>query len=68
MVIKYAAKFLQLSYFSMYLIPNEETKAKKFEQGLNSYIRIMMSYFDIQNFSQLINQAFIYEESEREYS
>jgi hypothetical protein len=50
-VIEYAAKLLQLLHFSMYLIPNEEKKAKKFERGLNSRIRIMMSYFDIRDFS-----------------
>jgi hypothetical protein len=46
-MIKYASKFLQLSRFGMYLIPNEEKKAKKFEQGLNSRIQIMMRCFDI---------------------
>jgi hypothetical protein len=30
-MIEYAVKFLQLSRFAMYLIPNEEKKAKKFE-------------------------------------
>ena len=50
-VIEYAAKFLQLSCFDMYLIPNDEKKVKKFEQGLNSRIQIMMSCFDIQDFS-----------------
>jgi hypothetical protein len=29
-VIEYAAKFLQLSCFGMYLVLNEEKKAKKF--------------------------------------
>jgi hypothetical protein len=48
-VIEYAAKFLQLSRFGSYLVPNEETKAKKFEQGLNSRIWIIMSYFDIRD-------------------
>ena len=50
MVIEYAVKFLQVWCFDMYLIPNEEKKAKKFEPGLNFCIRIMMSYFDIWNF------------------
>ena len=50
-VIKYAVKFLQLLLFGMYLIPNEEKKAKKFERGLNSRIWIMMSCFDIRDFS-----------------
>jgi hypothetical protein len=62
-VIEYAAKFLQLSCFGLYLIPIEEKKAKKFERGLNSRIRIMMSCFDIRDFSQLVEKASIYEES-----
>jgi hypothetical protein len=65
-VIEYAAKFLQLSHFGLYCIPTEERKAKKFERGLNSHIRIMMSYFDIWDFSQLVNKASIYEESLKE--
>ena len=66
MVIEYAAKFLQLFHFGMYLIPNEEKNVKKFEKGLNSRIRIMMSCFDIQDFSQLVNRALVYEESLKE--
>ena len=62
-MIEYAAKFLQLSGFGMYLILNEEKKAKKFERGLNSHIQIMMSYFDIWDFSQLVDRASIYEAS-----
>jgi hypothetical protein len=50
-MIEYVAKFLQLSRFGLYLIPTEEKKAKKFERGLNSHIRIMMSCFDIWDFS-----------------
>jgi hypothetical protein len=66
LVIEYAAKFLQLSRFGLYLIPTEERKAKKFEQGLNSHIRIIMSYFDIRDFSQLVDKASIYKESLKE--
>jgi hypothetical protein len=66
MVIEYAAKFLQLSRFGMYLIPNEEKKVNKFERGLNSCIQIMMSYFDIQAFSQLVDRALIYKDSLKE--
>jgi hypothetical protein len=50
-VIEYVAKFLQLSHFGLYLFPTEEKKAKKFERGLNFRIRIMMSCFDIRDFS-----------------
>jgi hypothetical protein len=65
-VIEYAAKFLQLLRFGLYLILTEEKKAKKFEQGLNSRIQIMMSCFDIWDFSQLVDKASIYEESLKE--
>ena len=50
LVIEYTTKFLQLLQFGMYLIPNEEKKVKKYEQGLNSRIWIMMSFFDIRDF------------------
>ena len=62
-MIEYASKFLQLLHFGMYLILNEEKKVEKFEKGLNSRIQIMMNYFDIQDFSLLVDQASIYKES-----
>ena len=65
-VIEYAAKFLQLSRFGLYLIPNEEKNAKKFKRGLNPRIQIMMSCFDIQDFFQLVDKVLIYEESLKE--
>jgi hypothetical protein len=52
-VIEYATNFLQLSQFGFYLILTEEKKVKKFKRGLYSSVRIIMSYFDIQDFSQL---------------
>jgi hypothetical protein len=55
-----------VSRFGLYLIPTEEKKAKKFKRDLNSRIRIMMSCFDIQDFSQLVDRASIYEESLKE--
>ncbi|XP_059461853.1 uncharacterized protein LOC132190835 [Corylus avellana] len=65
-VIEYATKFLQLSRFGMYLISNEEKKEKKFEWGLNTRIRTMLTCFDICDFPQLVDQALIYEESLKE--
>jgi hypothetical protein len=56
-VIEYATKFLQLSRFGLYLILTEEKKVKKFERGLKSHILIMMSYFDIRDFSQLVDKG-----------
>jgi hypothetical protein len=65
-VIEFTAKFLHLSRFGLYLIPAEEKKTKKFKRGLNSRIQIMMSCFDIWDFSQLVDKASIYEESLKE--
>jgi hypothetical protein len=65
-VIEYTVKFLQLSRFGLYLISTEEKKSKKFKQGLNSRIQIIMSCFNIHDFSQLVDKASIYEESLKE--
>ena len=65
-MIEYAMKFLQLLHFRLHLILTEEKKVKKFERGLNSRIQIMMSYFNTQDFSQLVDRASIYEESLKE--
>ena len=62
-MIEYAMKFLQLLHFDIYFIPNEEKEVKKFERGLNSLIRIMMSCFDIRDFSKLVDWASNYDES-----
>jgi hypothetical protein len=50
-VMEYATKFIQLSRFAVYLIPYEEKKAKKFEKGLKSRVKTMITCFDIRNFS-----------------
>jgi hypothetical protein len=67
-VTEYASRFVQLSRFAPYLIPDEEKKAKKFERGLNPRIRTMMACFDIRDFSQLVDRASIYEEGLKESS
>ena len=47
-ITKYVVRFIQLSRFALYHIPDE---VKKFERGLNSRIRTMMMCFNICNFS-----------------
>jgi hypothetical protein len=64
-VIEYAAKFIQLSRFSIYLNPDKEKKGKNFESSLNLCIKTMMVSFDIQVFSQLVDRSSVYEESLR---
>jgi hypothetical protein len=54
-IVEYVAKFTQLSRFVVYLILDEEKKARKFERGLNPCIGTQMVFFNINNFSQFVN-------------
>jgi hypothetical protein len=65
-VAQYAAKFMQLSRFSLYVIPDEEKKAKKFERGLNQKIRNWVMCLEVKNFVELVNKASIAEEGLKE--
>ncbi|XP_062164995.1 uncharacterized protein LOC133871583 [Alnus glutinosa] len=65
-VIEYATKFIQLSRFTVYLIPDEEKKAKNFKRGLSPSVKTMMRCFDIHYFTQLVDGASMYEESLKE--
>ncbi|XP_041016169.1 uncharacterized protein LOC121258691 [Juglans microcarpa x Juglans regia] len=60
-VHQYAARFIELSHFAAYLIPDEEMKACKFEQGLNEKIYERIVGFQIRNFSELVNKAIVFE-------
>ncbi|XP_041011390.1 uncharacterized protein LOC121255179 [Juglans microcarpa x Juglans regia] len=62
-VHQYAARFIELSRFATYLIPDEEKKARKFEQELNEKIYERIVGFQIQNFSELVNKATVFEQS-----
>ncbi|XP_041026984.1 uncharacterized protein LOC121267189 [Juglans microcarpa x Juglans regia] len=53
----------QLSCFAAYLIPDEEKKARKFEQGLNEKIYERIVGCQIWNFSELVNKATVFERS-----
>ncbi|XP_035547382.1 uncharacterized protein LOC118348916 [Juglans regia] len=60
-VHQYAARFIELSRFATYLIPDEEKKACKFEQGLNEKLYVHVVGFQIRNFSKLVNKATVFE-------
>ncbi|XP_040996102.1 uncharacterized protein LOC121242280 [Juglans microcarpa x Juglans regia] len=60
-VHQYAAKFTELSRFATYLIPDEEKKVRKFEQGLNEKLYERVVGFQIQNFSEMVNKATVFE-------
>ncbi|KAF5465291.1 hypothetical protein F2P56_015311 [Juglans regia] len=60
-VHQYAARFIELSRFALYLIPDEEKKTRKFEEGLNNHIYERVVALQIQNFSELVDKATIVE-------
>ncbi|KAF5454673.1 hypothetical protein F2P56_024320 [Juglans regia] len=62
-VHQYVARFIELSRFAAYLIPEEEKKARKFEQGLNEKLYERVVGFQIRNFSELVDKATIFERS-----
>ncbi|XP_042988586.1 uncharacterized protein LOC122316112 [Carya illinoinensis] len=54
-----------LSRFANYLIPDEERKCEKFEQGLHSRIRSRLIPLRIRNFTDLVTRATLVEEDMR---
>ncbi|XP_041027012.1 uncharacterized protein LOC121267232 [Juglans microcarpa x Juglans regia] len=62
-VRQYAAKFAELSRFAPYLIPDEEKKTQRFEEGLNHRIYERVMVLQIQNFSDLVHKAMLVEQN-----
>ena len=58
---QYVAIFVELSRFASYLIPDEEKKTRKFEEGLNNQINQRVVALQIQNFSKLVDKATLVE-------
>ncbi|XP_057962255.1 uncharacterized protein LOC131153818 [Malania oleifera] len=59
----YAAKFVELSCFAPFMIPNETRKAKIFEKGLRQKIFELVVGFLVQNFSDLVDKVSVVEKS-----
>ncbi|XP_057972746.1 uncharacterized protein LOC131160888 [Malania oleifera] len=64
---EYASKFVELSCFAQFLIPNEARKARKFEKGLKCKIYELVVGFYVQTFSDLVDKASVLEKSIQEY-
>ncbi|XP_021607608.1 uncharacterized protein LOC110611529 [Manihot esculenta] len=54
-VAEYEREFIRLSRYSREIIPTEETKCKRFEQGLNTEIKMLLVALQIRDFSALVN-------------
>ncbi|XP_057958786.1 uncharacterized protein LOC131151563, partial [Malania oleifera] len=62
-VVEYEAKFVELSCFAPFLIPNEIRKARKFEKGLRRRIYKLVVGFQVQSFSKVVYKASVLEKS-----
>ncbi|XP_057982315.1 uncharacterized protein LOC131167528 [Malania oleifera] len=60
---EYAAKFVELSRFAPFFIPNEVKKTRKFEKGMRHRIYELVVGFQVQNFSNLVEKALVLEKS-----
>ena len=67
-VSEYEREFLRYSKYAKELIVDETEKCRRFEDGLNDYLKFPVSGLMIDNFSRLVASALRYEQSRREAS
>jgi len=67
-VEQYSSRFIELSRFGLNLIPDEESKAERFENGLNPRIKERVMCHEIRNFVKLVDIASIAERGMHESS
>ncbi|XP_057975324.1 uncharacterized protein LOC131162736 [Malania oleifera] len=60
---QYTARFVELSRFASYMVPDEFTKAWKFERGLRQDILKQVAVLQVQVFSTLVDKATVAETS-----
>ncbi|XP_057972680.1 uncharacterized protein LOC131160817 [Malania oleifera] len=62
-VQQYATKFIKLSHFAPYIVPDKLKKARMFERGLRHDIHRQVVVLKMQDFSKLVDRATIVKES-----
>jgi uncharacterized paraquat-inducible protein A len=65
-VEQYSSRFMELARFAANLIPDEETKAERFENGLNPRIRERVICLEIKEYARLVEVASLAERGIRE--
>ena len=61
-VEEYATKFVELSHFTPYLIPNEPKKVSQFQKGLNDKIHPYIIAYGVGSFTEIVKRAISLEE------
>ncbi|XP_057972683.1 uncharacterized protein LOC131160793 [Malania oleifera] len=62
-VHKYAAKFIELSRFGQYIVPDEAKKVRRFDRGLRQEIYEQVVVLKVQDFTELVDKAAVAEAS-----
>jgi hypothetical protein len=65
-VEQYSARFIELARFAANLIPNEESKAERFGNGLNPHIKERVICLKIKDYARLVEVASLAERGIRE--
>ncbi|XP_057949162.1 uncharacterized protein LOC131144469 [Malania oleifera] len=65
LIQQYAAKFIELSRFDLYIVLDEAKKARKFERGMRRDIYKQVAVLQIHDFSELVDRVTLAEESEQ---
>jgi len=67
-VEQYSSRFIELARFGLNLIPDEESKAERFKNGLNPRIKERVMCHEIKDFVKLVDIASVAERGMRESS
>ncbi|XP_070026626.1 uncharacterized protein [Nicotiana sylvestris] len=65
-IAEYQQNFLRLSPYAKGIIDGERDKCRRFEEGLNGYIRKSVAIFQLEDFSKLISAALTWERIDKE--
>jgi hypothetical protein len=66
LVKQYSAKFLKLSRYPPHLIPDKQTEAERFLDGLTPRIKERITFVDITNYTNMLHIATIAEREIKE--
>ncbi|KAL5781458.1 hypothetical protein ACOSP7_006487 [Xanthoceras sorbifolium] len=65
-VTEYEREFIKLSKYATEMVTTEENKCRRFEDGLNDYIRLQVAAFEMIDFPRLVSAALSVERVRKE--
>ncbi|KAL5855133.1 hypothetical protein ACOSQ4_004935 [Xanthoceras sorbifolium] len=65
-VIEYEREFVRLSKYARDMVATEADRCRRFEDGLNDYIRLQVAAFKFEDFTRLVSAALNIERIKKE--